>query len=231
MGLLITIEANDGSGKETQSKRLLKRLKEEGYKVMLVSFPNYDSDSSALVKMYLSGEFGKTADDVSPFASSVFFAVDRFASYKKEWAEFYLQGGIVIADRYTTANMVHQSTKFNNAKEMDEFLKWIENFEYELMGIPKPDVTFFLDVPVSHSISVIEGRANKIDGSGVKDIHERDHSHLKRAYEASKHVGEVFGWHRIECMVNDKFRPIDSIHEDIYAIVKNIVKEHQQGEN
>ncbi|MCK8059215.1 MULTISPECIES: thymidylate kinase [unclassified Fusibacter] len=230
MGLLITIEANDGSGKETQSKRLLKRLTDEGYPVRLVSFPNYESESSALVKMYLKGDFGQNADDVSPFASSVFFAVDRFASYKKEWSDFYAEGGIVIADRYTTANMVHQSTKFESVEEVDKFLMWLENFEYELMGIPRPDLTFFLDVPVEHSIAVIEKRANKIDGSEVKDIHERDHSHLSRAYEASKHIGELFGWHRIECMLDREFRPIDAIHEDIYRVVGKLLKERFQVE-
>jgi len=182
MGLLITIEANDGSGKETQSKRLFNRLIEEGHRVKLVSFPNYESEASALVKMYLKGDFGSSADEVSPYAASVFFAVDRYASFKKEWQSFYESGGIVIADRYTTANMVHQATKFDKESDMDAYLNWLEDFEYQLMGIPRPDITFFLDVPVEHSLNVIASRANKIDGTQTKDIHERDEDNVKRAY-------------------------------------------------
>jgi dTMP kinase len=219
MGLLITIEANDGSGKETQSKRLFNRLIEEGHRVKLVSFPNYESEASALVKMYLKGDFGSSADEVSPYAASVFFAVDRYASFKKEWQSFYESGGIVIADRYTTANMVHQATKFDKESDMDAYLNWLEDFEYQLMGIPRPDITFFLDVPVEHSLNVIASRANKIDGTQTKDIHERDEDHVKRAYECALKVTQKRQWIKIECMVARTFRAIDLIHEDIYKHV------------
>lgn len=220
MGLLITIEANDGSGKETQSKRLLQRLLAEGYRAKGVSFPNYASPSSALLRMYLQGEFGENADDVSPYTASVLFAVDRYASYQKDWRDFYNSGGIVIADRYTTANMIHQSIKYDNTAQRDAFLDWLSDFEYRIMGIPKPNMTFFLDVPVDHSIAVIDKRANKIDGSSVKDIHERDHSHLRRAYQAALKVGQRYGWQRIICTENGQFKPIEDIHQAIYSIVK-----------
>lgn len=219
MGTLITIEANDGAGKETQSKRLLKRLRDEGYDAMLVSFPNYQSDASYPVRMYLAGEFGQSADDVSPYAASTLFAVDRFASYKTSWEDFYHKGGIVIADRYTTANMVHQTTKFDNVTDKEEFLQWLTHFEYQIMGIPKPDISFFLDVPASHSLKVIEKRLNKIDGSEKKDIHESDTSHITRAYQAAVFVGQKYGWHSITCMQDDAFRSIEDIHTDIYRIV------------
>ncbi len=223
MGKLITIEANDGSGKETQSKRLVEHLKADGYEVMRVTFPNYASQSSALVRMYLSGEFSDNADEVSPYVASVFFAVDRYASFMREWKDFYDAGGIVIADRYTTANMIHQTAKLAEPAEIDAFLNWLSDFEYNIMGIPRPDMTFFLDVPVAHSIKVIEGRANKIDGSAVKDIHERDHSHLERAYQASHIVGQREGWIRIISMADDVFRPVEAIHRDIYAHVKGVL--------
>ncbi len=220
MGKLITIEANDGSGKETQSKRLVEHLKQDGYDVRRVTFPNYASESSALVRMYLSGQFSENADAVSPYVASVFFAVDRYASFMREWKDFYDDGGIVVADRYTTANMIHQTAKLSEQREIDKFLNWLSDFEYNIMGIPRPDMTFFLDVPVSHSIKVIEGRANKIDGSAIKDIHERDHSHLLRAYQASHIVGQREGWIRIVSMADDVFRPIEAIHDDIYQRVK-----------
>ncbi len=225
MGILITIEANDGSGKETQSKRLVEHLEADGYKVKRVTYPNYDSDSSALVKMYLNGEFSESADGVSPYAASVLFAVDRYASFMREWKAFYDDGGIVIADRYTTANMMHQASKLEDAQQITQFLDWLVDFEYRIMGIPEPDMTFFLDVPVTHSIKVIEARANKIDGSATKDIHERDHNHLKRAYRASLLVGERYNWQRIVSMENDQFRPIEEIHAEIYRHVKEFIDE------
>ncbi len=223
MGKLITIEANDGSGKETQSKRLVEHLKADGYNVRRVTYPNYASDSSVLVRMYLNGEFAENADEVNPYAASVFFAVDRYASFKREWQDFYDAGGIVIADRYTTANMIHQTAKLSDNAEIDAFLNWLSDFEYNIMGIPRPDMTFFLDVPVAHSIKVIEARANKIDGSATKDIHERDNSHLERAYQASQIVGQREGWIRIISMQGDAFRPIEAIHLDIYNHVKAVL--------
>ena len=124
-GKLFIIEGLDGSGKETQTKKLYERLKEEGYMIKKVEYPNYKSDSSALVKMYLNGDFGKSADDVNAYISSTFFAVDRYASYKTEWQEFYQSGGIILADRYTSSNMIHQASKMENKKERQQFLNWL----------------------------------------------------------------------------------------------------------
>ncbi len=224
MGILITIEAGDGSGKQTQTQRLLSRLQQDGENVMSISFPDYESDSSALVKMYLSGQFGEKAEDVSPYVASVFFAVDRYASFTQKWKDFYDEGGIVIADRYTTANMIHQAIKYDdNINEKEKFLEWLTDFEYNIMGIPKPDLTFFLDVPVEKSIEIIEQRDNKIDGSKTKDIHERDKSHLVKAYQAAIEVGHKYNWHRIRSTKDGKFRAIEDIHQDIYAIVKDYI--------
>ena len=141
-GKLFIIEGGDGSGKATQTKLLTEHLKKDGYPVMAVSYPDYDSDSSALVKMYLRGDFGRDADAVNPYAASAFFAVDRFASYQMKWKAFYDQGGIVIADRYTTSNMLYQMIKIDDAALRKAYLDWLEDFEFRKMGLPEPDAVF-----------------------------------------------------------------------------------------
>jgi hypothetical protein len=140
-GRLLVIEGLDGSGKATQAKLLASHLAESGCKVMEITFPDYESDSSALVKMYLSGQFGDKPDDVNPYAASSFYAVDRYASYKTKWGSFYEAGGIVIADRYTTSNAVHQCSKLP-PEQWDDFLRWAFDYEYRLLGLPAPDAVF-----------------------------------------------------------------------------------------
>ena len=145
-GKLIVIEGVDGSGKQTQSEELYQRLKNNGKKIMKISFPDYEAESSALVKMYLRGDFGDNPEEISPYVASSFFAVDRYASFQTKWKEFYQAGGIVIADRYTTSNMVHQASKIADPKERDKFLDWLYDLEFMLYKIPVPDLVFFLDV-------------------------------------------------------------------------------------
>ena len=140
-GRLLVIEGLDGSGKATQAKLLAAHLAESGRRVMEITFPDYESDSSALVKMYLSGRFGDKPDDVNPYAASSFYAVDRYASYKTKWGSFYEAGGIVIADRYTTSNAVHQCSKLP-PEQWDDFLRWAFDYEYRLLGLPAPDAVF-----------------------------------------------------------------------------------------
>ena len=140
-GRLLVIEGLDGSGKATQAKLLAAHLAESGRRVMEITFPDYESDSSALVKMYLSGRFGDKPDDVNPYAASSFYAVDRYASYKTRWGSFYEAGGIVIADRYTTSNAVHQCSKLP-PEQWDDFLRWAFDYEYRLLGLPAPDAVF-----------------------------------------------------------------------------------------
>ena len=147
-GKLIIIESGtDASGKATQTELLYEYLKKD-HKVVKVEFPNYKSDSSALVKMYLNGDFGETANSVDPYIASTFYAADRYASYKTEWEDFYLSGGIIIADRYTTSNMVHQASKMDDLEEREKFLEWLDEYEYGLYGLPSASVVFFLVVPV-----------------------------------------------------------------------------------
>ncbi|MEG0250356.1 MAG: thymidylate kinase [Peptostreptococcus sp.] len=221
-GRMFVIESGtDGSGKATQTKLLYDKLIEDGYNVMKVSYPNYDSDSSALVKMYLRGDFGKKADDVDAYIASTFYAADRYASYKTEWEDFYMNGGIIIADRYTTSNMVHQASKMDNIVQREKFLEWLDEYEYGLYKIPRPSEVFFLDVPVEFSEELMKDRKNKITNDDKKDIHESDHDYLVKTYRNSKYVADKYDWKIIEC-IDCKLREMKSvelIHEEIYQKV------------
>jgi len=220
MGKLICIEAGDGSGKETQTNKLLKRLQNENCNVRKVSFPNYASESSSLIKMYLRGDFGSRPEDVNPYIASTFYAVDRYASYKTEWESFYEAGGIVLADRYTTSNMMHQAVKIKDPEEREKFLDWLWNFEFDMFGLPKPNCVVFLDMPPEYAARLMERRKNKITGSEGKDIHERDAVYLNQVYKCALWLAEKYGWHRISCVRNHCIRSISDINEEIFEIVK-----------
>lgn len=222
-GKLIIIESgSDASGKATQSEELLKKLTADGYNVRKVEYPNYKSESSTLVKMYLRGDFGKNADDVDAYIASTFFTADRYASFKTEWEEFYRSGGIVIADRYTTSNMVHQASKME-IEERDKYLDWLEDYEYNLFKIPRPDEVIFLNVPVDYSIKLMENRKNKFTGEEEKDIHESDKNYLRKTYNNSLYIADKYNWKRVECVENEQLRTIEDISNEIYEIVKNIL--------
>jgi len=219
-GRLIIFEAGDGSGKETQSGLLLDRLLKAGKKVRKVAYPNYGSDSSALIKMYLNGEFGSKPGDVSPYIASTFYAVDRFASFRMEWEGFYNDGGIVIADRYTTSNMVHQASKIDDEAERLKYLDWLYDLEFEKFRLPVPDVVLFLDMPPACARELIRQRSNKIDGSNNKDIHERDAGYLERSYNTSRWLADRYEWQRVACTEEGRIRTINEIHEDICIIIE-----------
>lgn len=223
MGKLIIIEAGDGSGKATQTQKLFERLNEAAYKVKKVSFPNYDSPSSSLIKMYLSGAFGEKADDVNPFVASTFYAVDRFASFKTDWESFYNQGGIILADRYTTSNMVHQASKIKDETARDQYLEWLRNFEFELFQLPEPDLVLFLDMPPEYSRKLMAERNNKFTGEAEKDIHEKDAKHLEEAYCNAKAIARKYGWVEIPCTEKGHLKSIDEIHQLIYEQVSAIL--------
>ena len=225
-GSVFVIESGtDGSGKATQTKLLYDRLKADGYKVIKVSYPNYDSDSSALVKMYLRGDFGKKADDVDAYIASTFYAADRYASYKTEWEDFYQEGGIVIADRYTTSNMVHQASKMDDIEERASFLDWLDQYEYGLYKLPRPSEVYFLDVPVDVSQDLIRDRKNKFTNESQKDIHESDKDYLVKTYENSKFVADKYQWHIVKCIDQDRnMRSVDQIHEEIYTRVISAIE-------
>ncbi len=220
MGKLFVIDGTDGSGKQTQFEKLQKRLSSENIDYRTVSFPNYDSPSSALVKMYLSGEFGKNAKEINAYIASTFFAVDRYATYKKEYEEYYNNGGIILADRYTTANMVHQAGKIQDKKERDKFMKWLWDFEFNLFGLPIPSEVFFLNMPVEYSMQLMQNRENKFTHNEQKDIHESDKTHLQDSYNAACLVAKEYNWYEINCIKDNKIRTIEDIHEEIYNEIK-----------
>ncbi len=215
-GKLIVIEGVDGSGKQTQSEKLYRTLLNKGLRVMKVDFPDYQSESSSLVKMYLRGDFGRNPDDVSAYVASSFFAVDRYASYTTKWKSFYESGGIVVADRYTTANMVHQASKILDQAERDTFLEWLYDLEFGMYGIPKPDLVFFLDVPPEFTMEMTRERKNKITGEKEKDIHEGDQHHLDSSYLNAHYVADKYHWTKISCVQDGRLRSKDDIFSDIY---------------
>ena len=218
MGKVIVIEGSDGSGKATQTKLLYEALTAQGKKVKMVSYPCYESDSSALVKMYLEGEFGADPAAVNPYVASSFFAVDRFASYLKEWKEFYESGEdhIVICDRYVTSNMLHQTAKLNFLEEKLAFLDWEYDFEFVKGGLPVPEKVFFLDVKPEVTFRLMKDRENKITHQAKKDIHESDQAFLIKSYENSMILSKKYGWIKIPCCdETDNMKSIEAIHEMI----------------
>lgn len=223
-GKLITIEAGDGSGKATQTKALYDRLLAEGYQVLKVEYPDYQSESSALVRMYLGGEFGQQAENVSAYGASAFFAVDRYASYLLKWRQAYEFGWIILADRYTTSNMVHQAVKLKDSAEREEFLTWLWDFEFGRLQLPVPDRVIYLDMPPEISDRLINSRAAK-DSSRQKDIHEKDTSYLHHCHRAYNEVAEKYGWVKISCAQQGNLRTVQDIHEDVYQAVKEILRD------
>ena len=220
MGKLFVIDGTDGSGKQTQFEKLKERLSKDGVDYKTVSFPNYDSPSSSLVKMYLSGEFGTNAQEISPYIASTFYAADRYATFQTGYKKYYEDGGIILADRYTTSNMVHQAGKIKDKKERDKFLKWLWDFEFKLYGLPIPTEVFFLNMPTEKALELMKDRKNKFDENAKKDIHESNETHMRDAYKAACDVAKDYNWFEIKCMKDNKLRTIDDIHEEIYNEVK-----------
>ena len=223
MGKLFVIDGTDGSGKQTQFKKLQERFNEENIKYRVVSFPNYDSPSSSLVKMYLSGEFGEHAKDVNPYIASTFYAADSYEKNKKYFENYYNEGGIILADRYTTANMVHQAGKITDSLEREKFLDWLWDFEFNLYGLPVPTKTFFLNMPPDYAMHLMENRENKFTHGSQKDIHERDKSHIVDSYNAACSVVNKYNWYEVKCIKESNIRTIDDIHEEIFNEIKKYI--------
>lgn len=219
MGRLIVVEGLDGSGKATQSEKLYEYLSNRGLNVRKVSFPDYESNSSALIKMYLAGEFGSEADSVNPYAASSFYAVDRYASFKTGWEKFYNDGGIIIADRYTTSNAIHQCSKLPES-EWKAFLDWLFEYEYKYMGIPAPDAVIYLRVDPDVSQKLMSGRYNNDESK--KDIHERDTDYLRRSRMSADYCAKELGWRTVECTSDGEMRSIDDIFAEISAVIDTL---------
>lgn len=208
MGKLWVIEGLDGSGKATQSDLLAKTMQAQGQQVRRISFPDYASDSSALVRMYLSGRFGDQPEDVNAYAASTFYAVDRYASFKTGWQDFYAGGGTVVSDRYTTSNAVHQCSKLPK-EQWDDYLDWLFDFEYGKIGIPTPDKVLFLDLPLEVSQQLMTGRYHGDEQK--KDIHEKNLTYLAHSHEAACYCAKKYGWRRIDCTDNGRLLSIETI--------------------
>ena len=222
MGKLIVIEGTDGSGKSTQFRLLTQRLTRENTAFKCLVFPRYAEPSSALIRMYLGGEFGSRPTDVNSYAASTFYAVDRYASYKQDWGAWYEQGGLVLSDRYTTSNAVHQASKEAPEKQA-EYLKWLYDFEYDRLGLPRPDLTIYLDVPTDFTEKLMRRREQ--DTNTQADIHEKDTAYLSACRRAGRAAAEFYGWTVIDCVKDGSMRSIEDIHEEIYAHVTKLLEE------
>lgn len=220
-GKLFVIEGVDGSGKATQTDLLYQALQNEGKTVRKISFPNYDSPSSSLIKMYLNGEFGTDPQAVNAYATSVFFAVDRFASFRTDWHSFYEDGGIIIADRYVTSNLVHQAGKIEDVAEKERYIQWLSHLEYDIFGLPRPDCVIFLDMPPAYSLRLRQQR-NTLKQGLTHDIHEEDQGYLYQAYENATAIAQHQAWHVINCVADYEIRTIEEIHQEIMQIFSQL---------
>ena len=216
MGKLIVIEGTDGSGKSTQFRLLTDRLESEQVKFQKLVFPQYSEPSSALIRMYLGGEFGKSPSDVNAYAASAFYSVDRYASYRKVWGKWYEEGGLVVSDRYTTSNAVHQASKEPEDKRED-FLNWLYDFEYDKLGLPRPDLVIYLDVPTDFSEKMLRHRESETHTQA--DIHEQDMQYLATCRRMGRAAAEHYGWTVIRCVRDGAMRSMEDIHEEIYRHV------------
>ena len=217
-GKLIVIEAGDASGKATQTKLLVGRLREAGHPVRRIEFPDYGSESSALVRMYLRGDFGAQPSEVDAYAASIFFAADRYASFRIKWKKYYDAGETIIADRYVTSNLVHQAVKIGDAEEREKYASWLFDLEYLKLNLPRPDAVVFLDMPPTISLNLLKARK-----SSAADIHESDEDYLRRCYAAYEDAAKKYGWIRIACGDGDLPRTPESIADDVYSAISKII--------
>ncbi len=217
MGRMVVIEGLDGSGKATQAELLSGYLKNKGYDVYNLDLPFYSDSSSTLVKMYLGGELGDKPSDVNAYAASTFYAVDRYASFKKHWQKEYESEKITVANRYTTSNAAHQMTKLPE-DEWDAYLEWLFEFEYEKMGVPAPDCVIYLQMPVDISQKLLLKRYSGDEKK--KDVHERDVDYLLSCHRAAAYAAEKLGWEVIKCGENGEPFTVEYISELVCATVE-----------
>lgn len=220
-GTLIVFEGTDGSGKSTQFKLLCDRLQTGGTPFRRLIFPQYQEPSSALLKMYLNGEFGSHPSDVNPYAASTFYAVDRYAAWKKDWGDDYRAGTLILSDRYTTSNAVHQGGKVSPA-DQPAFFDWLFDFEYHKLGLPEPDLVFYLDMPTQEAVRLLRTREAETNTRG--DIHEVDQDYLTLCRQTALRAAEHYGWKRISCVdAQGRVRSIEDIHQEIWAALEQSI--------
>lgn len=214
--MLVVIEGTDGSGKSTQMSLLCSRLDSGGVDYHVLDFPRYDKPSGVLAKMYLNGEFGSDPRSVNPYVASSFYAVDRIVSYLQDWRGIYESGKLIISDRYTTSNATHNGSKFP-PEERASFFKWLFEYEYGYLGLPCPDLTLLLDMPVDCAMSLMSGRERE------RDIHETDSAYLELCRESALQAAELYGWKVVSCAENGRVRTKEDINEEIYKIIREII--------
>ena len=219
-GKLIVFEGTDGSGKATQTRLLCQALKQAGIAYQEIDFPRYGKPSAAMVQEYLDGNLGKKPGDVNAYAASMFYAMDRFASYKQDWGAFYEEGGLIVADRYTTSNAVHQASKLPD-EERNVYLDWLFDTEYRLLGLPKPDLVIYLDMPTEITEKMMRQREQSTGTHA--DIHEQDEAYLKRCRANAKEVVKTCGWTVIHCANGDEPRTPEDIHRQVMEIVREVL--------
>ena len=222
MGKLIVIEGTDGSGKSTQFRLLSEHLQKDNVAFKHLVFPRYSEESSALIRMYLGGQFGSKPTDVNAYAASAFYAVDRYASYKMDWGQWYEEGGLVLSDRYTTSNAVHQASK-EEGENRKKYLGWLYEFEYEQLGLPRPDLTIYLDVPTDFTEKMLRGREAATNTKA--DIHEQDMQYLATCRNCGREAAKFYGWKIIECVKDGTMRTMEDIHQEIYAAVQQCLED------
>ena len=221
MGKLIVIEGTDGSGKSTQFCKLMEHLEKDTIAFKCLQFPRYQEESSALIRMYLGGEFGTNPTDVNAYAASTFYAVDRYASYRQDWGNWYEDDGLILSDRYTTSNAVHQASKLEGPARAD-YLDWLYDFEYKKLNLPAPDLVIYLDVPTDFTEKMLRGREQATNTKA--DIHEQDTKYLATCRETGRAAAQHYDWNVIQCVKDGQMRTIEDIHQEIYAAVQNCLK-------
>ena len=217
---LIVIEGLDGSGKATQTKLLAKKLRAQGMRVRQLTFPDYESPSSSLVRMYLGGAFGDRPGDINAYAASAFYAVDRAASWLGDWKKDYREGTVLLCDRYCTSNIIYQMAKVSDA-ERDAFIRWQADFEYDKLGLPRPDAVIYLDVDPGVSQKLMEQRYG--GDNSKKDLHESDLAYQLSCRRSALYAAERCGWQRIDCCRDGEIRPIAEIAAEIEKMVQQIL--------
>lgn len=217
---LIVLDGLDGSGKSTQYEIIKKKLNAENIAVKAISFPDYEQPSSALVKMYLAGEFSRDADDVNAYAASSFYAVDRYASFKLFWEDNYKNGDLILASRYVSSNAIHQMIKLNES-EWDSYLAWLEDYEYNKLGLPRADKVIFLDMPFEATQKLLLERYH--GDNSKKDIHEANGQYLESCRKSALYAAEKLGWVVISCGEEERPYSVEKISEQIICEINKVI--------
>jgi len=213
LGKLIVFEGIDGSGKSTQFELMCEKLVNEKQEFKRLVFPRYKEPSSALIKMYLAGDFGDKPDSVNAYAASSFYAVDRYASFVQDWREFYNNGGLILTDRYTTSNALHQGAKVA-AEDRERFFKWLYDYEFNLIGLPAPDIVIYMNIDANFATTRLLRR--QIETGTSADIHENDLAYLNSCAESGRQAATQYGWHKISCLIDGVERNKYDVHNEIY---------------